>query len=354
VLIDSGVRQDAHGDHSHWSYPQAPRVIAATLDDKQGNPAPVYCYEQVFYVANDRLNGYTRLDPATIGGQDTAEQIRRKAGFHTGGGNHITLAVSGPYGYSAWIDRDGPNQGRVDITAIKPAGNQEIAGSFQLPSGGIHGAIANQGKIFFAPGDGIYWIAAHSAPQVKPQDIHHLSLGQTDDAPRRTGAFTSLGRYIGFTAGAGADAALGLIDAGRAAPTVLQLPLAMAEGNRPAGLTMTTSRGGKALAFVFHDHASDVEAPDQLSIVQLDPNGDSDYRDAQIAATIGVGPARVAGHSGHHSLDLDAERRRAIIANPGDGTLATLSLADWKIERTFQVGGAPSSIVCVGGREEAD
>jgi hypothetical protein len=354
VLIDSGVKQEPHGDHSHWSYPQAPRVRAATLDEKQGNPAHVYCYEGIFYVANDRLNGYTRLDLAEVAAQDTAEKIRSRAAFHQGGGNHITLAVSGNFGFSAWIDREGENRGRVDITALKPRGNTRLASSFQLPSGGIHGAIANQGKVFFAPSDGIWWVAANQAPNFKANTIHHLSLGKKDETPRRTGAFVNLGRYIGFVAGAGDDATLGLIDVAQANPAVVQVPLDMADGNRPAGLTMAISRGGKPLAFVFHDHAQDVEAPDLLSIVELDPNSDKDFADAKVAAAIAVGRARVEGHSGHHSLDLDAERRRAIIANPGDGTLATVSLADRTIEQEFKVGGAPSSIVCIGGRQEAD
>lgn len=132
VLIDSGVDQDSHGDHSHWSYPRAPRVRSFALDEKQGNPAHVYTYDNVFYVANDKLNGYTRLDPAMVTEKDTPEQIRRRAAFHLGGGNHITLAVSGGYGFSAWTDREGPNRGRVDITSVKPSGNKNIAASFQL------------------------------------------------------------------------------------------------------------------------------------------------------------------------------------------------------------------------------
>ena len=354
VLIDSGVRQELHGDHSHWTYPEAPRVRTSALDEKQGNPAHVYCYENVFYVANDRLNGYTRLDPAAVTAQDTAEKIRRRAALHQGGGNHITLAVSGQFGFSAWIDREGENRGRVDVTALKASGNSRIASSFQLPLGGIHGAIANQGKVFFAPSDGICWVTANNAPDVKASAIRHLSLGKNDEMPRRTGAFASLGRYVGFVAGAGDDATLGLIDAARADPAIVQLSLEMADGNRPAGLAMAVSRGGKPLAFVFHDHAQDVEAPDQLSIVELDPNGDKDFADANIAAVIAVGRARVEGHSGHHSLDLDADRRRAVLANPGDGTLAIISLAERKIEREFNVGSSPSSIVCVGGRQVSD
>ncbi len=353
VLIDSGVRQESHGDHSHWSYPHSPRVRAAVLDAKQGNPAHVYAYDNVFYVANDKLNGYTRLDPTAIKDQDPADKIMRMAAFHQGGGNHITLAASNGFGFSTWIDREGESNGRVDVTLLKPAGNPQITASFQLPTGGIHGATANQGKVFFAPSDGIYWLAASEAPHIKPTAIHHLSLGMHGETPRRTGAFTTLGSYVGFVSGTGDDATLGLLDAGSKQPAITQLPLQMSEGNRPTGLTMAIVRGGKPTAFVFHDHSQDVDAPDNLSIVELDPNSDKNYSDAKIAAVIPVGRARVEGHGGHHSMDFDADRRRTILVNPGDGALAVLSLEEKKIEAEFQVGGTPSSIVCVGGRQEA-
>jgi hypothetical protein len=313
----------------------------------------VYEYANVFYVANDRLNGYTRLDPSQITAQDTAEKIRSRAQFHRGGGNHITLAVSDNFGYSAWIDHEGENRGRVDVTALRPGGNTQIAATFQLPYGGIHGATVNSGRVFFAPSDGICWFATIRAPQIDASAIHHLSLGKNGDVPRRTGAFANLGRYVGFVAGAGSDASLGLIDAARTTPAVVQVPLNCADGNRPAGLTMAVSRQDKLLAFVFHDHEPDVEAPDQLSLIELDPNADKDISDAKQMAVIEVGRARVAGHSGHHSLALDAERLRAIVANPGDGTLEILSLIERRIETVIKVGGSPCALLCIGGRQES-
>lgn len=49
----------------------------------------------------------------------------------------------------------GPQKGIVDVTRIRPAGSKEIACSFALPSGVIHGATTCAGKVFFAPADGI-------------------------------------------------------------------------------------------------------------------------------------------------------------------------------------------------------
>ncbi len=86
VLIESGVVEEEHGDHSHWEYADAPRVRASALDDKQGNPAHMYVYDDVFYLANDKLNGYTRVDPSAIGPRiapGAARSVRRSSSRDT-------------------------------------------------------------------------------------------------------------------------------------------------------------------------------------------------------------------------------------------------------------------------------
>jgi hypothetical protein len=218
VLVRTGVEIEEHGDHSHWHYESPPKAVARQLDAKQGNPAHLYLYDGVFYLANDENSGYTRLDPAAIKEEDEEAAVRAKAAFHQGGGHHITLAVSaGKVGYSAWIDGGGPNKGRIDVTAIKPEGNTSIAGTFALPSGGIHGATAAKGKIFFAPSDGICWVAADEELKADPKaiEVHHISLGQNEetDKPFRTGAFTTSGKHVLFVTGEGKSAACCLLDA---------------------------------------------------------------------------------------------------------------------------------------------
>src|SRR6056297_631826 len=198
VLIDTGVDYEAHDDHGHWYYKRRPRVIASMLDDAQGNPAHVYCYEDVFYIANDRKNGFTRLDPSTIGETDDASAIKSKAVFYSGGGGHITLAAAGQLVASTWIDREGDNAGRVDLWEIGSEQSGESAGkmrSMQLEYSGLHGATAAANKFFFAPSDGVCWLALDSAiaDANTPISVQHLSLGKQDDTPLRTGAFTPVG-----------------------------------------------------------------------------------------------------------------------------------------------------------------
>jgi len=353
VLMETGVKQEEHGDHSHWLYQKAPCVLASVIDTKQGNPAHLYCYDNVFFLANDRKNGYTRLSVKSLPPNADATAIQQRAIFHPGGGSHITLAASKGWGYSSWIDREGQKKGQVDITQLKDHGQPEIALSFALPHGGIHGATAAADKVFFAPSDGLCWVQALTEPPAKDQKIavHHLSLGKAGDQPRRTGGFTTFGDHVLFVTGAGPAAHLGLLDASQAEPKVTLLSLPMAEGNRPAGLEVVRPRRGSPLAFLFHDHPVDVTAPNLLSLVELDPNGDGAFTDAKlIEGPLEVGQSLLEGHGGHHALTFDGDRRRAIFTNPGDGTLSVLLLDQRQVANTFRVGGTPSKIIAVGGR----
>jgi hypothetical protein len=138
---------------------------------------------------------YTRLDPAAV--SDTGDV---PTGFHQGGGGHITLAVANGIGYGTWIDRDGPNTGRFDVMFIRPDGNSEIASSFTLSSGAIHGATAAAGKVFFAPADRIYWVAATGSAAAV--EVHHVNDPATKK-PRRTGAFAAHRDHVLFVTGSG-------------------------------------------------------------------------------------------------------------------------------------------------------
>jgi hypothetical protein len=349
VLIDSGVGSEEHQGHAHSTYQQAPRVRAAQLDDQQGNPAHLYVYDQVFYLANDKLAGYTRLDPARIRPTDDKTAVVAKAEFIPGGGGHITLAAfQNSVGYSTWTDRAGDNQGRVDVT---PFNKRQIAYSLKLPSGGLHGATANSGKVFFAPVDGICWVAGDkTASQTADQvAIHHISLGKDaqTDKPIRTGSFTNLGKHVLFTTGSGASAALNVLDASAATPVPHKVELKLAEGARPVGPIVGMATGNWPMALVFHDHAES-SAEHHVSLVELDPNGDGSFADARIGKTLPTGPSKVDGHAGHHDGVFLADRRHAIFTNPGNGTLGVLRVRRMESAAEFNVGGVPSKIEAIG------
>jgi hypothetical protein len=356
VLVQTGVGYADHGDHGHWYYKKTLEVVDSRLDTQQGNPAHMYLYDGRFFIANDRLNGYTRIDPSKYATNEARKLGKGEPRFLVGGGNHITLAVvDDKVGYSAWIDGGGPNKGRVDVTPVTTNPKSEPAYSFSLPSGGIHGAIANSGKVFFAPADGVDWVEADLALSQKAEQVkvHHIDLGKEGEKPRRTGAFVNHQHYVLLVTGRQAPQ-LVLLNAKLAEPKPVFVPLVVQKGTQAITPEVVTTVDGKAYAFIFHDRLKGAEATDALEIVALDPNGDGDCSDAKSLKVLPVGPSAVEGHFGHHAIAFDADRRYGFFTNPGDGTISVISLGTLEIIATFNVGGTPTEILARGGEDVED
>jgi hypothetical protein len=357
VLLHTGVGYIDHGDHGHWTFTKKPAVWDSRLDTEQGNPAHVYVYNGRFFLAHDRRNGYSRIDPIAYTTSRGRKPGPDRPRFLAGGGNHITLAVvDDKVGYSCWIAGGGPNQGRVDVTPVTEQARTEPAYSFTLPSGGIHGAIANSGKVFFAPADGVCWVEADLEARLQPQQVqvHHLALGKDGDKPRRTGAFTNHGKYVLFVTGKEASSALVLLDATANDPQPITVALNVQKGTRALTPAVAVTPEGKAYAFVFHDHDKAVDVEDVLEVVDLDPNGDGDCTDGKVLKRLKVGKSAVEGHYGHHDVAFDADGRFGFFTNPGDGTISALSLRTLEVAATFAVGGMPTHVVARGGKETDD
>ncbi|MGV2338535.1 MAG UNVERIFIED_CONTAM: hypothetical protein LVR18_32425 [Planctomycetaceae bacterium] len=254
VAVDSGVRAVSHGNHSDWTYPQLPSVRTTSISAEGGNPAHMYVYDGQFFMANDGANGFSILNPADF----RKSGVQPAAVPFTGGGRHITLAaIAGKVCYATWIDAEGDNAGRVDVVNLKKPAAESLAYSIRLPSGVIHGATVNSGKAFFAPRDGICWVAADENTSGTPEsvEVHHLSLGTDLEAqqPLRTGGFVNHRNWVLFTTGRGEQSALCLINAAKVQPQIVRLPITVTDG-----LTLTTpevvlAAGGRRLVFLFQD-----------------------------------------------------------------------------------------------------
>ena len=152
----------------------------------------------------------------------------------------------------------------------------------------LHGAAMNSGKAFFAPADGICWLAVES-----------LTIG---------------------------------VVAGEAISTP----------------TTMKSRYGDTLAVVFGQHKESPE-DDRMLVVNLDPNRDGRFDDAQFKGAIDVGPNQMVGHSGYHAATMLPDRRHLAITNPGDGSLWVISLSDLNVVAKLDLDGTPSRLLAVGG-----
>lgn len=353
ISIDSGVAEEAHGNHSHWKYLSNPRVTGMKLDADQGNPAHVYVYNSNFYLANDQKNGFTRLQPSLLRQQSSASG---SGNFFLGGGRHITMAaVNNQVAYSSWIDGGGPEAGRVDVVSLQQSGAPKIAYSFQLPSGVIHGTTTNSGKVFFAPADGICWVDADQSLQRSAESVvvNHLPLGFDEDAdkPLRTGAFTNEKNWVLCATGKGEQSALCMINAAVAQPTIVKVKIPVADG-----LQLMTPKTvlslGKRYAFLFQNRVdADSDVQEKLTVVELDANRDREFSDAKVKTTIDVGASNVKGQHGHHAVTFDAYGRYAVFTEPGEGVINVLSLKDLRVVARFKVGGSPDSILAIGAQD---
>jgi len=285
VAIRTEVEEEDHGNHSHWYYEKPPAVTSSMLGTDEGNPAHVYNYQGDIFLANDKKNGFTIL-PSLAMIKSPAASVAR---FYSGGGNHITLAaVDRSVCYATWADRDGENLGRVDVV---PIGNDSGKGGYQLklPSGGLHGATSNSGRVFFAPSEGICWVDADVAvaKNSKAVEVNHLSLGEDPltGKPNRTGAFANHEQYVLFTTGSKEAASLCVIDSKSPKPTVVKVPVPTADGLSSMTPRCVKTRAGKNYAFLFSDRRNS-EADETLTVVDLDPNGDGNLSDAKIAKSI--------------------------------------------------------------------
>ncbi len=86
--------------------------------------------------------------------------------------------------------------------------------------------------------------------------MNHISLGKEEGAekPNRTGAFVNHRNYVLFTTG-GAEGkpSLCLLDAKAAQPTVVKVPIDVAEGLSLTTPEVVLASGGKRYAFLFQD-----------------------------------------------------------------------------------------------------
>lgn len=344
VAIDTGVERQDHGDHYHWRY-HDPQLLSYTLDDQQRNPAHLYVYGRYFYLAQDKLNGFLRLDPVALKAKQVAS-----AKFYSGGGNHITLAVwKDKWAFATWIDRQEANAGRVDVVDLQNGSNVE---SFTLPVGGLHGATVCNNRVFFAPCEGIYHIKLEvsSEGKITMSQPEKIDLGRiSEDGPAfRTGAFAVLDHFVLFSTSIAGQGYLGIIDTRSETPHLHQLFIPLTEGQTLSSVSCLKAQSKRKLAAVFAETPRGDQS-DVLYLIELDPDDNGQATDAAIWKELQVGENRIEGHAGHHSIAWNAHGTIAAVTSPGSGSIFLVNLQDGTILATLQVGGVPTAICALGG-----
>lgn len=370
LLIECGAYEEAHGDHSHWAYPIAPRIRVAALDTEQ--PVPARLFQQAgAFIWTHETGGFTRFDPANIASNATAAALRQRAAVHAGGQGGSLAAIANVVAFAGHGAAEGEQAGNVDVTLVKAAGNDKPITSVKLGATPIEHLATTYNRVFVRGGGKLEWFAVPSRivsdasqypvkPVESPVNADQVNAepasaqpasGQAASAPSTVSPSTAMltyGRYVAFTEGSGPEAAFHFIDASVAAPRVRRVPLNAGPDAIPGRLEIVRNRRGQPLALLFLEApAVDGKAADRLAILELDPNRDGDWADAKLAAAVAVG-----NHSenARHTLSVDADQRRAVYSNPGDGTVMIFSLDDRQTINGFKVGGEPTEVRAVGGR----
>ena len=340
LVIDTGVEEESHGDHSHWHYQQAPRLLSEKIDANQGNPAHVYRYGERVYIAQDKSNGFSMVQ---------SEMGRTTDTFFEGGGGHITIAaLKGQIAYASWIDRSGDNAGRIDVVNLRGNGGKPKY-SFKLPTGGIHGATACGNRAFFAPSEGIYWVDCDFDFEKTSESVklNYLPLGDQENQNYRTGSFESFANHVICIANCkNCPPALCVIDGTTPSPKVSRYVCGDIDPGQRLSTLRAVSVDGKPYAMAF---AESKDLQDQLLVFELDQNRDRIFDDLNLLKTIEIGNSKVEQHSGHHGIDFILDSNIAVITNPDDGTIQILDMNDWKISKTLSVQGQPTRIIALGG-----
>ena len=349
LAIEPGVFEEPHGSHKHWKYTRVPEVKSRQLNTQQGNPSAMSVYDDTFYLASEITHRFIQARPQLLKANGSGSTVRS----FSGGGGGALAVVGNSVCYATWNDVTGENAGRVDVVNLQNSSGDQISYSFNLHSGSIQAATTNSGKVFFAPADGLCWVNADMSASQAGVTATAVSLGQNADTgePLRTRSFANQRNWVMFTTGSGISSSFCLINAAMPTPSVVKLPIPVADGLQITDPQVVLSLG-KRYAFMFQDRidaASSVQ--EMLTVVELDPNRDKDFSDAVVKQTIPVGASKVDGLRGHHSICFDAYGRHAVITNPGDGVLTILSLQNMKVQAKFQVGGVPEGTVAVGAPE---
>lgn len=356
ILIDSGVVEEPHGNHSHWYYERNPSVIVAMIDDQQGNPVRVESVQQVFYIILEEKNGFIRLDPAAITPDLDRSGLAERAAFHKGGSGKGAISIVGNrVGYVSFPDTEGDQAGRVDVVTLYLSGNPQQPPFLKLPRGGIGSSAAVQNKVFFTVSDGVCWMDVPSAPPVDPTKLmpQHISLAGVVSSPLTLGEFSTFNNYITCISTQDSRAAVWVFDASRPQPHPVKLNLPGVRGNPLSRLHAVMRRTGLPLGFVFHGPNTESTAAPRLSIIDLDPNADDSWEDAKPAQDLILSTTPETtdskGQAGF-SIDFDADRRRAIFSSPAARTLNILPLDNLKSPAAFTVEGRPTGVLVIGGR----
>lgn len=353
VAVDTGVREEPHGDHSHWQFVAKPSVRGSRIDKNPGNRLQLSLYNERFYVTGGTRNGFTRFAPSELLSKSAAEC----GSVYSGAAGYGPVAVVDDTVAYAVRTESPADHSLIDVISLKASGEDVPVYSFTVPAGGIHAATTNSGRVFLAAADRICRVDADLKLSGTGDSIvvNQIDLGMDRAVvqPNQGTGFVNHRNYVLFSAEEpGRKFSLCLLDAKSASPSLVKVPVEVDDGLSLTSPEVVLASGGRRYAFLFHDRTDrDSSAQEKLTIVDLDPNGDRNLSDARIVRTIPVGRSGGGSTFGQRSVSFCSEGRIACFTNPGDGTIWVMTLRDLTVRARSIVRGVPTGIVTIGAPE---
>ncbi len=336
VRIDSGVAEQPHGNHFHWTYNGTPNASWVVTTAKPLQMATTHL--DAFWFGH--AGGFVKVQSNSSTGN------RNPATAFTGGGEKMTLAITqNSLALAGHGDSSGDNLGRVDVVNLLNP-NTGFR-SFTVSKAPIDSIAAIHGKAFFGQSDGIRFSSTSTWNDFTTKIVDGSKTDSQRLAPIR---FAKEKNWLLYTESAGKPG-LCMINAAASTASVTRLEIPT-----PSGLRLSTPKTklslGKRFAFLFQERTDpESDLQENLIVVSLDPNRDMDFSDAYVVKTMPVGKSKIDGANGHHQICFDAYGRFAIYSDPGDGIISIMTVNDLKVRARFRVGGVPDKIVAVGAPE---
>lgn len=342
VAIDSGAFEQPHGNHNHWMYTNSPQVRNSQLTSGKNGATNVRVSDNQLLVMEQGTAEVTQANPNQLKSNGGAQPSR----FSAGGKDIRMTTVNGIIGYAASTS-SADESVQVKVLDLRSATPVEKY-SFVLPCHSVSAATTNSGRVYFATDEGIFWLLADTSLTKTAESV----VFQKIETRTQTSHFENQKNWLLFTEVGETDSSLCMVNTLQQQPAIQRLPISVSEGLRLSDPS-TVLCLGRRYAYLFQDAVA-TESPqsEKLTVVELDPNRDGDFRDAMVKSTVDVGASKPAEDGGgRHHVSFDAFGRHAVITNPGDGLIMVMTVRDSKIVANFKVGGAPDQIVAVGAAE---
>lgn len=336
ILIESGVAEEPHGNHSHWAYPRKPRVVGYDLGSAV-NPVECVVHDSQFYLVGHQARSWIRIDARKAPSARDADAVKRLATVHASEKGAGRTWISN--GFAAWTSS---GNSPIEFGAIAPDGTIGQVKNTTIPNGNATSVVVHGGQIFIGTDKDVYATTLTGAQS--PANGLNLQLKEETLGPLSAGT-----SGVAVVKSAEGSAGLVVINPGRSPMTVTSVPLSVVKGAHVTTPRWIQTRRSPPMVVLFVDQPEVSKELDQMIWIEADPNYDGEFRDAKVRKIMDIAQSKVIGDRGHHDIVMNYDRRYGVFGNSGAGSLSLVDL-EKMANSSFLMGGRPGRLAIIGGR----